>query len=73
MSRYTRAEVDAEIHKVLASVQEMFERFAASDAEAVEGYRERGMVGAHCNWVDGRATAYRLAADHMDRLKEGYQ
>lgn len=73
MSTYTRAEVDAEIHKLLASTQEMFEEFAASDDEYVKAYRARGFDMSHCDWMDGRVAAYKLASEHMDRLKEGYQ
>ena len=73
MSTYTRKEVDAEIHKVLASTQKMLEEFAESDAEAIADYREREWVGLHCEWLSGRVAAYKLASDHLDRLKEGYQ
>ena len=73
MSTYTRAEVDAEIHKLLKSTQEMFEEFAASDVAYVKDYRERGPDLPHYNWMEGRVAAYKLAAEHMDRLKEGYE
>ena len=73
MSTYTRAEVDAEIHKLLKSTQEMFEGFAESDDVYVKAYRTRGFDTAHCDWMEGRIVAYKLAADHLDRLKEGYE
>ena len=73
MSTYTRKEVDAEIHKLLKSTQEMFEGFARNDASAIGDYREREWVGSHVEWLEGRVAAYRLAAEHMDRLKEGYE
>jgi hypothetical protein len=73
MSTYTRKEVDAEIHKVLKSTQEMFEGFAESDEIGSARYIARQEFPQHAEWLKGRAVAYRLVADHMDRLKEGYE
>ena len=73
MSTYTRKEVDAEIHKLLKSTQEMFEEFAESDDVYVKAYRTRGFDTTHLDWMEGRIAAYKLAGEHMDRLKEGYQ
>ncbi len=73
MSTYTRADVDAEIHKLLKSTQEMFEKFAASDEAGVARHTARQEFPQHREWLKGRMDAYKLAADHMDRLKEGYQ
>ena len=73
MSTYTRAEVDAEIHKLLKSTQGMFESFAESDEIGSARNIARQLPDTHTEWLKGRATAYRLAADHMDRLKEGYE
>ncbi len=73
MTTYTRKEVDAEIHKLLKSTQEMFEWLAASDEAGVARHTERQEIPAHTEWLKGRMDAYKLAADHLDRLKEGYQ
>ncbi len=73
MTTYTRAEVDAEIHKLLKSTQEMLEQFEVSDAEAMAKYKEANQHNSHCDWLKGRMAAYKLAANHIDRLKEGYQ
>ena len=73
MSTYTRADVDAEIHKLLKSTQEMFERFAASDEAGVARHEAHQEFPDHTKWLRGRMDAYKLAADHLDRLKEGYE
>ena len=73
MSTYTRKEVDAEIHKLLKSTQEMFEKFAASDEAGVARHTARQEYPTHTEWLKGRMAAYKLAGEHMDRLKEGYQ
>ncbi len=73
MSTYTRADVDAEIHKVLESTQKMFEGFVKKDMEALAVRREDGCLGRHNYWIDGRVAANMLAAEHLGRLKEGYQ
>ena len=73
MSTYTRAEVDAEIHKLLKSTQEMFRKFAESDIAALAERREKGISGSQSYWIDGRVSAYMLAAEHMGQLKEGYE
>ena len=73
MSTYTRAEVDAEIHKLLKSTQEMFEKFAASDEVGVARHTARQEYPTHTEWLKGRMAAYKLAGEHMDRLKEGYE
>jgi|11BtaG_2_1085332.scaffolds.fasta_scaffold04184_10 hypothetical protein len=73
MSTYTRAEVDAEIHKLLKSMQEMFRRFAEGDIAALAERREKGISGSQSYWIDGRIAAYTQADEHLDRLKEGYE
>ncbi len=73
MSTYTRAEVDAEIHKVLASTQKMLEDLVKKDMKVLAARREDGCLGRHSYWIDGRVAAYTLAAEHLGQLKEGYQ
>ncbi len=73
MSTYTRADVDAEIHKLLKSTQEMLEEFAESDEIGSAQSIARNLPDTHTEWLNGRSVAYRLVANHLDRLKEGYQ
>lgn len=57
----------AEVYKLLTSMEEMFERFAARDAESA------AKKPTHEDWLNGRSAAYGLAADHIRRSKVVYE
>mgnify|MGYP000474477558 CR=1 FL=1 len=59
-----------DIYKQLMAVSELFGGYAVKDAEDAH---ETELGDRHSQWLEGRASAYRLVEDHCKRMAAIYK
>jgi len=59
-----------DIYKQLMAVAELFGGYAANDAKSA---LETELGEAHAQWLEGRASGYRLVESHCSRMADIYK
>ena len=60
------AAAKAEVFKLIQDIEELFDRFGERDAEKAA----KGAINK--SWLEGRASGYKLVANHLRRTKAMY-